>query len=79
MKIKDTQTIKDCQKVFNCHNKDKGNSWKKCAIDFLRDKLDEEYQEFEQAYHRDYDEEHQYEELLDVINVAVMLAERLRI
>lgn len=76
MDIKETITIMDCQEVLNKHSKKKGDSWKTCDIQFLRNKLVEEIDEFG-VLPLEYKEE-QYKELLDIINVATMLAERLR-
>lgn len=74
MDIKETTTIKACQRVFDRHSEEKGESWKTCDIQFLRNKLAEELDEFAESNF----EEQQYNELLDVINIAVMLAERLK-
>lgn len=76
MKIKETITIMDCQEVLNRHRKKKGKSWKTCDIDFLREKLEEEIQEWKDIPFGQLEEE--YNELIDIINVATMLAERLR-
>ena len=66
----------DCQEVLDKHSKKKGESWKTCDIDFLREKLEEEVQEWKDIPFRQLEEE--YNELIDIINVATMLAERLR-
>lgn len=76
MEIEKTITILDCQKVLDKHHKKKGDSWKTCDIQDLRNKLDEEFKEYLSIHISDAEEE--YKELLDVINVATMLAERLR-
>ena len=75
MKIKETLTLIDCQKVLNYHSNKKGDSWKIVPIDFLKLRLNEEYKEWVDCKE---DLKREYCELIDIINIAVMLAERLR-
>lgn len=76
MEIKETITIMECQEVLDKHQKKKGDTWKTCHINFLKQKLDEEYNEWSNSPEGDLEIE--YWEVIDIINVATMLAERLR-
>lgn len=73
MKIIDTKTLFDCQEVLNKHQKKKGDSYKTCSIEYLQQKVIEEYNEYIMAGRTT-----EYKELLDLINVSIMLAERLK-
>ena len=68
------QPLIDAQRVFAEHAKTKGESWRTCDIQFLRDKLVEEHLEWTKVG----DTLIEYGELLDVLNVVLMLASRLR-
>lgn len=68
--------LADADAIYQKHKAKKGEGWKDCDIDFLkREKLPEEYEEFWKAESR----QEQYKELLDIINVALMLAKRLKL
>lgn len=73
----------DVEKVYKKNKKTKRDSWKVMILRDLRDKLREEYGEWneigkenDRRYIGKYKEE--YEELLDIIVIARMLAERVR-
>lgn len=63
--------LEDANNVYQGHKKIKGESWKTCDISYLHSKLIEELDEFDATGHS-------YKELLDVINVSLMMAKRLR-
>jgi len=65
--------IQDAHLIYQKHKVKKGESWKELNIVFLEKKLDEKIKEFKESY-----APKEYEELLDVINVALMLAVRLK-
>jgi hypothetical protein len=44
------EVAEEAEKMMRKHDGQKGDSWKQCRIGFLRDKLDEEHQEFCEAY-----------------------------
>lgn len=69
------RVIADAAKVYEKHKAKKGDSWRTMSILALDDKLTEEYEEQHQMIMR----EEKYWELIDLINVALMLAERIRI
>lgn len=50
------------------HDKEKGNSWKWCDIEFLKDKLLEEFDELQKTGDK--------HELVDIANVCMMLFNR---
>jgi len=50
------------------HDKNKGDSWKSCEIDFLKDKLIEEFDEYQSSGNK--------HELVDIANVCMMLFNR---
>lgn len=50
------------------HDKNKGESWKWCDVDFLKGKLKEEFEEYQ-----DSGDKH---ELVDIANVCMMLFNR---
>jgi len=58
--------------VLDKHQKEKGDSWVDCDIDFLLFKLDEEIKEFKEANRPIA----KAEELVDVANVCMMLYNR---
>jgi len=65
----------DAMKKFESKRKKYKDSWKECSLDILRNKLDEEYEEWGEVK---YIKLKEYDELLDIINVALMLAERIK-
>jgi len=67
------EELKQCQKVFERHNALKGDSYKTCSIIFLRNKLIEECLEWLKATNT----KDGKDELVDIINVALMLLWRL--
>lgn len=64
----------DCQKKYNSKIPEYGESWKDCSIPFLDQRLFDEIAEYDSAKTN----KRSYEELVDVINVALMLATRLK-
>ena len=66
------ETKKDCLEVLEKHIL-KGDSWKTCNVNHLRDKLKEEFNEVRTATTL---EDEAYE-LLDLINIAIMFRKRL--
>lgn len=56
--------------LFNKHEKIKKDSWKNCDIDYLMNKLIEEFKEFSKDYN--------YKELLDLILISLFIAKRLK-
>lgn len=65
--------IAHLQKTYDMHVPTKGHSWMTSAPDFLRCKMIEEFDEW---FH-DLDTERENGEITDIINVAMMLLERL--
>jgi len=65
--------LEEIRNLYNKHYPKKGDSWKKLPINVLWDKLEEEYNELKMTF-----EDKRYEELLDLILVALMLAKRLK-
>lgn len=55
-----------------------GESWKKMDIDTLRKRLIEESNEWKESYVRGAHPDKEFDELIDIINVACMIAERIR-
>ena len=68
------QQLLDAQKIYDEHTKTKGESWRICNVQFLRDKLVEEYLEWTRVG----DTAMEYKELLDILNVILMLTSRLQ-
>lgn len=60
-----------CKKKYNSKLKEYGESWKTCDLDFLRNRLDGEYREWTN------EDTNEYEELIDIINISLMLAKRI--
>lgn len=56
--------------VFDGHAKEKGDSWILCDIKFLEKKLQEEIKEYNDSYVT------KFEESLDIVNIALMIAMR---
>ena len=50
------------------HAKNKGDSWKWCDIDFLKNKLKEEFREYQESGDK--------HELVDIANICMMLFNR---
>lgn len=69
------QALADAKQVYDYHAIKKGDGWKDCSIKFLFGKLTEEYEEFMESTPKS---EEEYREVLDIVNVALMLAARLR-
>lgn len=66
--------LKEANEVYQGHKPKKGESWKTCDLQFLRNKLSEEVVEaLEEGGDND-----EYGELLDIINISLMLAKRLK-
>ena len=65
------RVIMDCKKKYDSKLSIYGESWKTCNLDFLRNRLDGEYKEWTN------EETNEYDELIDIINVALMTAKRL--
>lgn len=67
------------EEVMSMNDPKKGESWKTCSIEFLEQKLDEEYSEYrkEGDFISDFclDPE---KELVDIANVCMMLWNRLK-
>jgi len=70
-----SEIICDAIKKYEKHLPKKGESWKTCDLFFLREKIEEEYHEFmdENIF-----SDKCYDELLDMILVALMMAQRIR-
>lgn len=68
--------ILDAIELYKKHMPEKGLSWLTCSTSFLKDKLDEEYKEVF-ILSSIFDKKELRKELLDLINVAMMLAKRL--
>lgn len=66
--------LKDADKVYQSHKPKKGESWKTVDVQYLRNRLSEEIVEALKEG-GDIDE---YSELLDTINLALMLARRVK-
>lgn len=69
------------EKVMSRNDKEKGDSWKTCDMDFLVNKLKEEIREWEED--NDYNERYglspaDMEELVDIANVCMMLFQRIK-
>lgn len=62
-------------KIYMSHREEKGDSWKDqtCPIDYLRDKLVSEVEEFKEVI----GEDAELDGVLDIINMCCMLASRL--
>ena len=58
--------------VLDKHQEAKGNSWVSCNIQFLEDKLKEEFEE----YQKERKPLAKAEELVDLANIAMMLYDR---
>ena len=58
--------------VLHRHEKLKGNSWSDCDIQFLENKLKEEFEEYEDANRHSA----KAEELVDIANICMMLYNR---
>jgi hypothetical protein len=68
------EVIKEAKEIYEKNEVEKGNSWETMPVFMLDEKLTEEYKEQLNAVSL----KNKYAELLDLINVAMMLAERLR-
>ena len=66
--------LKLCEIKFEKRREKHGDSWKHCNIMALREKLEEEFNEYLEAFIVD----EEIEELIDVINACLMLVKRLR-
>lgn len=67
--------LMQCQLKYDKHEDEKGDSWKEeCTIHYLNTKLIYEIEEFCSAHTHSQEE---FNELIDVILVAMMLAQRL--
>jgi hypothetical protein len=62
--------LERCAKKFKEREKRHGNTWMLEDIERLKDKLEEEFEEWMKA-------DSDISEIIDIINVALMLAERL--
>lgn len=85
------KVLEDCDNLWRVHKKNKGDSWKRMDFDVIANLVKEEYHEWRENYRNtlksvsdnnfkmviDY-EEMQYQELLDLINVCMIAAEKLR-
>ncbi len=68
------EILKDLDKAYEKNKKEKEDSWKKINPNELFDKFDEELKEFKEAqYMKD-----TYQELVDVLLVGMMLAQRIK-
>lgn len=85
------KVLKEADRIWHIHKKNKGDSWKEFSFDVIANSVKEEYHEFRTAYREglksilDNDiekeaeyEQIQFEELLDLINVCLIAAEKLR-
>ena len=74
--------IKDLEKEYRLEEVDKGNTWRnETSMSYLMEKIKEEANEVDISFHNEYfhtDRKHTYQELLDLILVSCMLAERIR-
>lgn len=68
------QVLTDALKVYESHRAVKNESWRTIKMGYLAAKLSVEWNEFIKSETIDQD----YKEILDMINVALMLGERLR-
>lgn len=66
------QILVDCKKKYDLRRERYGDTWRNITIPELRKKLNEEIDELQTTFSDD----NEYEELLDVINMALMLATR---
>lgn len=62
-----------CKKIFDSHSEKKGDSYKTCNIQYLRNKLVEEFDEWSLVCITP----NEIDELADIINVALMLMYRI--
>ena len=79
-RIKLNFVFHDAFELYKKREKDYGNSWTRCEVSFLLKRLLGEIDEANyliQAEAQDWDYTRLHDELLDVINVAAMLAARL--
>ena len=86
------KVLEDCNKLWMIHKRGKGDSWKRMGFDVIANLVKEEYHEWRGQYRNalksiadnelskamDYEEE-EYQELLDLINVCLIAAEKLRV
>jgi len=68
--------LKNANEKFTRKKAEYGDSWESMTIEELCDRLGEEINEFCDAI--EVSEEEAYNESLDVVNVALMIAERMR-
>jgi len=85
------KVLEDCDKLWMIHKRNKGDSWKSMNFDVIANLVKEEYHEWRGEYRNalkaiadnelgkamDYEAE-EYQELLDLINVCMIAAEKLR-
>lgn len=62
--------LNQCRAIFDRHDERKGDSWRRCTVEFLELKLLEEVDEW-------LSDKSNINELGDIINVALMLMSRL--
>ena len=65
---------KDIVETYKKNHKEKGDSWETMPIKFLENKFEEELKEFRESSGR----KDTYQELIDVLIVGLMLANRLK-
>ena len=85
------KVLEDCDNLWKIHKKNKGDSWRRMGFAVIANLVKEEYHEWRNNYRNtlkaiadnesdkeiEYEEE-QYQELLDLINVCLIAAEKLR-
>ena len=74
MKLDFLEVLQEAQIEYLIKKEQYGESWKSMEFWQLEKRLEEEFKEYQQADNQLME----YHELIDVINVACMLAERLR-
>ena len=68
--------IDDVYRVYNKNKKFKKDMWRTIPFKYLNNKLIEEYNEYFSAYKNNIHKS--YNEILDVINIGLMIASRLK-
>jgi len=68
------EVLNDCDIKYKSKLDEYGESWKEATIDFLDERLRDEIEEWERADNY----QDAYKELIDIINVALMTATRVK-
>lgn len=71
------KVLLDAEDKYRSKLPEYGESWKDCPVNVLRRGLKDEYDEWINSFSK-FVESEEYGELLDVINMACMIAERIK-